>query len=251
MQFVRGANLPKACSALLYGERYADILEIPLEKLQIYSILVPDNPFVDPRLAGHSDLSLLYAGEGKFFAAAFLKESRTAETLRQAGVDLCYPQERQNRLYPHDAQFNLCISGDHVIFNPKTASEEIVDFLTNERRFVPIPCRQGYSRCACCIVDECSLITEDRGIATAAKKAGFDVLLISDSFIDLEGFPYGFLGGASFKISSDQLALTGTLIGHPDYDRIIEFLSARGMELLFLTKKRAFDIGSAIPILES
>jgi hypothetical protein len=76
------------------------------------------------------------------------------------------------------------------------------------------------------------------------------VLRIAPGAVVLDGFPYGFIGGASFKISEKNLAFTGRLDGHPDCERILSFLREREIEPLFLTQEPIFDIGSAIPILE-
>ena len=100
-------------------------------------------------------------------------------------------------------------------------------------------------------VDGESLITADRGIAAAATKNGLSVLLISEGHVALDGFPYGFIGGAAFKIANDCIAFTGNLNEHPDRGRIVEFLRKCGIRPLYLTDHSAFDIGSAIALWES
>ena len=249
--FVRSPNLPERCAMLIYGERYAGFLEKSLDSLKIESILMPDNPHVDSRLAGHADLSILHAGGNQLFLAPFLKGSVFAAHLQELGAEIRYPDVVHGASYPHDVQFNLCMIKDRIILNPKTAAESIVDYLTNisENCFVPV--RQGYSRCAACVVDGSSIITADRGLAAASDAAGLHVLLIHPGHIQLNGYDYGFIGGASFKIASDRLAFTGHLSNHPDKGRILRFLDDRGIEPVFLSKYPAFDIGTAIPILEN
>ena len=111
--------------------------------------------------------------------------------------------------------------------------------------------RQGYSRCAVCTVDADSIITADRGIAVAAESNGMHVLLIRPGYIRLEGYPYGFIGGASCKLASDKLAFTGSLDIHPDREAILGFLSERGISPVYLSQEPAFDIGSMIPLFEN
>ena len=248
--FVRFPNLPQRCKAVLYGEKYAQKLKYPLEYLQIESICVPDNPYIDPRLAGHVDLSVLHAGGEKLLLSPYLKSSAVSDYLQRQGALLSFPDIRQYDVYPGDAQLNLCILGDRAIYNRSVVPACIVDFLTNEASVIFKSCRQGYNRCAACIVDAQSLITADRGIAAAAEAFGIQTLIITPGFVDLDGFPYGFIGGASFKLSGDKLAFTGRLDEHPDGDRILSFLHEREIEAIFLTEDAVFDIGSAIPILE-
>ena len=248
-RFVQEANLPHHCSAVLYGEKYAGNLEKPLKKLGISSILMPDNPDVDPRLSGHVDLSVLHTGGERGFLAPFLKGSSLADDLEAAGASLVFPDVRQTAVYPSDAMLNVCVFGKRAICNPKTAAREIVDSFTSRSDSQLAACRQGYSRCACCPVERDAVITADRGIAKAAA-AGLSALLISEGFVRLDGFPYGFIGGAAFKLADNKLAFTGRLDGHPDRDRILLFLAAHGIEAVFLTENELFDIGSAIPIFE-
>ena len=249
--FVQSANFPRSCSAVLYGQKYAEFLEEPLNIRGIRSILVPDNHSVDPRLSGHVDLMVFHAGGERLFLAPQLRDSTLARELEQAGAILSFPSQVQGKNYPEDALMNICSVGDSAILNPRSAAKEIVDFLTNDSERVLIQCKQGYSRCAICPVDESALITADRGAAKAAERAGLSVLLISNGSIRLEGFPYGFIGGASFKISEHELAFTGTLDGHPDRDRILSFLLERHINPVYLTENSIFDIGSAIPLFEN
>ena len=248
--FVRVPNLPNTCSAVVYGEKYAEILGKSLESLHIKSILLPDNPDIDPRLSGHADLSILHAGGEKLFLAPYLKGSVFAERMRMQGAELRFPVQRQRCDYPEDAQLNICILGNHVICNPKTADDNIVEKLTSCSA-KSISVRQGYSRCAVCIIDADSIITADRGIAIAAESNGMHVLLIRPGYIHLDGYPYGFIGGASCKLASDKLAFTGTLDAHPDRDAILDFLSERGIAPVYLSQEPVFDIGSMIPLFEN
>lgn len=78
-----------------------------------------------------------------------------------------------------------------------------------------------------------------------------DVLLISASGVELEGFDCGFIGGAAFKLSRETLAFTGRLNGHPDRDAILSFLDSRGVRSTYLTDRPLFDIGSGLPITET
>ena len=250
-RFVQSPNLPRRCAAILYGARYSDFLAESLNKLGIEGLPLPDNPYLEKRLAAHADLSVFHAGGESVFLAPYLKGSAFAELLISFGATIQIPDCSQGERYPQDAQFNLCMLGEHVICNEKTSAREIVDFLTNLSRFKPLSCRQGYSRCSVCVVDSQSIITADRGIALRAREAGLDVLLIQPGTIRLDGYAYGFIGGASFKIASDKLAFTGRLSGHPDQDRILRFLASHGVEPVYLTQFPAFDIGSAVPLLEN
>ncbi len=244
------ANLPIDCSSLIIGERYSGILDLPLKSLNISPVYVPNNPFVDERLSGHADLSVFHAGGENIFLAPYLRDTVFAENLTEIGFKVHFSNIKQSKKYPFDSSLNVCCFGNTLICSKNISDAEVIEQFekTGERHI--IYSRQGYARCSVCIVDENSVITADRGIYNAAVKAGIDVLLIEQGYVELTGFEYGFLGGASFKISKNKLCFTGTLDAHHDKERILEFLNDRKIEPVFLTDKPVFDIGSAIPILE-
>ena len=212
---------------------------------------MPDNPYVDPRLSGHADLSVLHLGGNRLLLAPYLKRSSFSQQLEDRGFDIRFADIEQSALYPNDAQMNVCILGDKVIYNPKTVPDTIVKCLTTGDRAVQISSRQGYSRCSVCVVSDNAIITADEGICRSAEAHGVDVMKIRPGYIDLPGFDYGFIGGASFKISDTKLAFTGRLDSHPDAEQMIGFASLHNVDIVYITDKPAFDIGGTIPITEA
>ncbi len=248
--FVQSPNLPEDAETILIGEKYARILQKSLEKQGLTSVFIPDNPYVDARMSGHADLSAVHGGGERLFLAPYLRGSETERKLMVLGAEPVFPEISQGSAYPGDAQLNLCAAGKAVFYNEKTAAPGIVEYLTRERGLAPIRGRQGYARCAVCVVGPDALITADRPIYEAALKNGYRALLIRPGYIGLEGFPYGFIGGAAFKLSKHRLAFTGRLDTHPNWKEILSFLEAQEVEPVFLTDVPAFDIGSAIPLTE-
>ena len=79
-------------------------------------------------------------------------------------------------------------------------------------------------------------------------KNGFDVLLLQKNCVNLEGYKYGFIGGASGKIAPDKIAFMGDISLHPEYDRIKRFLYKRDIEPISLSDEPLTDFGSLLPI---
>ncbi len=232
-------------SLILLGERYRPHLDAPLRELGLNPLYLPDNPMLDPRLAGHADLSVFPAGE-RMWLSPQLKGTEIHEMLHEFGYFVDFPNISEGILHPADARLNLCAVGKHLFFSPKASAPEIVEFLTISEGYQPIPVKQAYLRCAMLPVDEDSLITADPGVAKAARAAGLQVLRIEPGHVALEGFAYGFLGGAGFLLPEQKLAvLTGRLDRHPGKGRIEAFLRERGLALHILTDEPIFDIGSA------
>ena len=250
MKFVETPNLPVCAGTVIIGEKYCNMLQNGVENWGINVLPMPDNPCIDARLSGHADLSVLHLGGNRLLLAPYLKGSSFSQQLGNMGFDLEFADIEQSALYPNDAQMNVCIIGDKVIYNPKTVPDVMVKYLTFGDRAVQINNRQGYSRCSVCVVNDNAIITADEGIYRSAEAHGIDVLKIQPGYIDLPGFDYGFVGGASFKISDTKLAFTGGLDRHPDAEQIIEFTSLHNVDIVYITDKPAFDIGGAIPIAE-
>ena len=67
----------------------------------------------------------------------------------------------------------------------------------------------------------------------------------------LDGYDYGFIGGACCKISKGVLAFFGNAKAHKCYDDIKAFCKNYNVDLLSLANERLCDIGSFMPIFEN
>ena len=249
-RFVSLPNLPVNAAHVILGEPYRPLLDYPLRKLGISPLYVPENPLVDCRLRGHADLSIVHIGGAQLVLAPFLRNSQFAAALSALGCELRYAEIAQGREYPQDAQLNICVWGNFWLGSPKTAASELRQICASREKATWISVKQGYARCACCLVDSLSMISADKGIAKALSAYDTEVLEILPGSIALPGFPYGFLGGSACKLSEHVLAFTGHLDAHPDKSAILDFLAAREIEAIYLTDMPAFDIGGAIPLTE-
>ncbi len=242
--FFEKPNLPsRAVKTLIVGKSYCENLQAPLSDLGVSVLSCPRNPFVDKRLASHTDLSVYHVGGGNFVLGPHLKKSALADFLISKGAKLVFSEMKQGNIYPKDA--NLCaLNAGGVVFHNRGACDEAIRL--NLSDFVHTV--QGYCKCAVCMVTERAAISADPGMVKALEKRGIEVLHISPEGVALEGFAQGFIGGAAFKLSMDSLAFTGSLSKHPDRAGIEAFLSKHRVRPLFLTDDPVFDIGSAIPV---
>lgn len=250
MSYVKMPNLPQnPVKSLIIGEKYTEILRPALNRLEIKTIDMPINPEVDIRLSSHADLSALHLGSNKLILAKFLENSMFHVKQFCEDLEIIYSEKSQNPKYPNDANLNICVCGKTVFLNPKTADAKALDELCRADYSIA-EVRQGYAKCAVCVVDESSIITADGGIAAAAKAAGLDVLIVKPGLAALQGFSQGFIGGAAFKLSAKKLAFTGLIPYSPEQERIETFLTDKGISPVYLTKLPLFDIGGAIPLSE-
>lgn len=233
---------------VVIGKKYEKTLKNAAFRYNFEPIVLDDNPYVDKRLEGHADIMAAHLCNDRLIMCDFLKHSAEIDKLKALGFAIDFVPNSTRPEYPHDAMLNFCAVGDTLLYNSNIVSEDIVQKITSIRRFAK--CKQGYTKCSTCVVDEFSIITEDSGVATAAKKAGLDVLLIEPAGVKLDGFQNGFIGGASFKLAHNVMAFTGYIINSNVRLQIERFLNERNIEPVYLNDCPAFDIGSVIPITE-
>lgn len=104
---------------------------------------------------------------------------------------------------------------------------------------------QGYSKCSCAILADGAIITADRGIATVTRQNGIDTLLISEGHVELPGYSYGFIGGAS-GLCGSRLYFCGDLEKHPDHMAIEAFSKMHSTQCISLSDGMLYDVGSLI-----
>lgn len=146
--------------------------------------------------------------------------------------------------YPGHAIFNGCSTGKFFIHNLKITDAELLDAVDNYG-LRKVHVAQGYAKCSCVVVDEDSIITADMGIAKAATKSGLQVLVIEPGQVVLEGYPYGFIGGASGKVGK-TIVFSGNLEDHSDFLAIKDFIEERGLTIKYFKDYPLTDIGSII-----
>ena len=93
-----------------------------------------------------------------------------------------------------------------------------------------------------------SVITSDDGIYLSCLKNNVPVLKICQGHIRLDGYDYGFIGGASGQISDNTIFFAGDITVHPDFEKISEFLKFNNIKFLSVPKVPLVDVGSVIEL---
>ena len=147
--------------------------------------------------------------------------------------------------YPANCRFNAVCLDHYFIHNLKITSPTLL----GEAKKLGLECihvNQGYTKCNTVVVDGHSVITADQGILRALRDyPAIDVRPVRQGFVRLDGFPYGFLGGASGRVDG-TLFFNGDLSAHPDFTAIRQFVESRGVALRFFPEYELTDIGSIL-----
>lgn len=245
-RFIFNPNLPKsAVKKLICGTKDQRILSFfNSHFIEVLSI-VPDKA-IDKAIASHADLYALHLCDNKII----VDKSQTAliEKLSELGMTVYTTKRHISGKYPSDVSLNFAVFGENAIGNFKYADENLVSCLNGKRQ---INVNQGYCKCSTLIINDNAIITDDESIYKKMLLNGIDSLLISKGDIYLEGHDYGFIGGASFKLSYDTVAFIGDVSGHRDYNLIKAFVEKHGCKIISTDNGRLRDIGGVISLTEN
>ncbi len=231
------------CSAVIASGISPQMIHF-LAQQNIEVLSFPDNPNAEKRVAHHSDLSFFFDGQDTLFIAKEMAEYRLQ--LEKYCRNVVVVSEKLGHKYPRDVLLNCVVTGKYFICNPDTVSREIYNKMIGEGYEI-VSVRQGYTKCSVLPVNDSAIITDDSSIASRCIQAGMDVLEVSKGSVTLNGFDYGFIGGAAGKISDTQIVFNGDITRHSDYEKIHQFLQKYGVSEISFDGDLV-DIGSIIPI---
>ena len=245
MGYVEKPNLPqKKVTAMVVSPQYERILaDFKAMKIDLIGTEKCDD--VQDAVGFHADILCHHLGGDDIVVYPY--SYSVIDSLKELGMNVITSTSRLSQKYPYDISLNAARIGDYLICNQKYTDNAILSGATYEKI---IDVKQGYAKCTTLIVDEHSIITADSMIAAACKEVGMDALTISDGGIRLDGYAYGFIGGAGVKLSKDKIYFTGKISKHRDGTQIREFIETRNMEIIEGSFDSLIDIGSMIPIME-
>lgn len=195
---------------------------------------------VDTPVRHHPDLQM-FLHKDNLFAHPDIDRSFLKKIDNRLNIIVC--EKNLTKEYPGDIPYNIACVGNHALTHKKNQPDQnILDYLKTENICI-LATNQGYCKCSTLIVDDKSIITSDISINSAAVEAGIDTLLITHGYIDLPGYNYGFIGGASGRFD-DTIYITGSIEHHPDCGRIYDFITSRNMKLRILSTQRVYDGGT-------
>lgn len=244
MRFIEKPNLPDGrvsriiCGEIPYeikcflGERRVDIIDFE------------PNSLIDAAVSTHADMCALHIGGEKVIVDK--KQTDLIARLRDLGFSVTKTKEDIAGEYPSDIKLNIALFGKNAVgafkFSDPAAIENSVEFNCYE-------VKQGYAKCSVLPVNEKALITDDVSVYKTLRNA-FDVLLIDKGDIVLEGHDYGFIGGASAKISAEEVLFLGDIKSHRSCKEILDFLYRYNCSAVSFDGLPLTDVGGVVSLCE-
>lgn len=240
-------NLPEApVKKVIVSCEISEFIEASIRNFGIKPLMLYGKMNTDSAIKHHADIYFCHAGRNTLFGTKNICSIAGENTLKIIHTDTGLENTRIIR-YPSDAFMNCVVIGKYLICNKKSVAAEILQF-ADATGLETIHVNQGYTKCNICVVDEKSIITEDKGIADTLLQYGLDVLLLKTKCVRIKKYNYGFIGGASGKLSNDKLAFFGDISSHDEYHKIYRFLHKRDIEPVSLSLEQLTDYGSLLPI---
>lgn len=191
----------------------------------------------------HADMQILPINSD-----IFILNECTALAKKIPNDRLIYCDKKAGKKYPENILLNFLFLNNILYGKLSAIDKNLLDFC-EENSIKTVNINQGYARCSTLVLNEKALITSDLSIEKALKKDGVEVLLISSGNIILDGYDYGFIGGASGKIDENTVVFLGNVTNHPDYRRIEKYCENHNISIKIICKDMPLtDIGGIVKI---
>lgn len=148
--------------------------------------------------------------------------------------------------YPEDIHYNVLRMGNFA-FGKLSAIDNRLRAVLLKQGVEFVEVNQGYAKCSVAVTSKTSAITSDKGIARELEIRGMRVLLLEPGGIDLPGYEYGFIGGASGLIEN-KFFLTGRFLDEDINKKVESFVMENGSEMIYLSEGKIIDIGSILEV---
>lgn len=232
--------------ALIGKNSDADI--IPALKNQNFDvILLPADNRLAYQVSSHADM-LIFTVDGTVFCNEeyYQKYTSIFDLIKNHGYEINRSKFDVSAEYPNDVALNQAVVKKNIFGYEKSCAKSILRYAKSQG-YIYHPIKQGYAKCSTLILGDKAVISADLGIIKLAKKLGVNTLQIKNSIdeIRLDGYNYGFIGGAS-AVYGDKVFFFGDILLHSQGKEIKEFCHSNGFTAISLTDKTLCDIGGAI-----
>ena len=213
---------------LLYGSGVPNSITDVFKAFRYDVMQVPKCSLIAEAVSTHPDMLFSVIGEGRVITdrGYFAANKTFFDALKKKGVTVTLSERSLSDKYPNDILFDAIRTERLLVGNLKhTVPELFGDGIK------AVNVRQGYALCSTLLLDGAA-ISSDVGICDALRKNGYEALQIQSGGIRLNGYGYGFIGGASAVLQREKAVLFfGNVYKHPDGERIVRFCEERGYKV--------------------
>ena len=218
-----------------------------LASLGFKVILLPRDERLQLPVRSHADMLLGVIKNDIFCSEKYFIENRDIFNAIEAyGYTVTTCKAELSQKYPQDIAFNMLFVGNSIIGKIDFIAEEIKEY-AQRNKIELLRVKQGYSKCSTLLLGDDAIICADDGIISEAERINLSTLKIENSHdaITLQGYGYGFIGGAS-GVFGKNVYFAGNIDLHPQVKKIAEFLTKFGFDAISLCEDKLCDVGGII-----
>ena len=215
-----------------------------LSSLGFEPLLLPSEDRLQAPVRSHADMLICVMDDRVFCSVKYFNENPCIfDRIKSYGYTVTPCDTAIGEKYPEDIAFNLIYTKNSLIGKLSHSAKEITEY-ANTNNIKNICVNQGYAKCSTLLLDQKGVICADDGIINAARSIGLEALKISNTqdSIDLPGYTYGFIGGAS-GVLDKKVYFCGDVTKHPQEKEIAEFCEKLGFEVISLCSEKLYDVG--------
>ena len=224
--------------------RLSEACRHSLQALGFSIVSLPPFPSLDPRIASHPDMLMLPLDDFVFIHETYYPIAKRQFDLLFSKGNLI-PRRIITTVgfhYPNDVPLNILATKDSLVARADQMPQDILLYAKSSGREI-IDTKQGYAKCSTLLLGDTAAITADPSIDRALHSRSIETLRISPGHISLDGYDYGFIGGAS-GVYEKTVFFCGNIETHPDAQRIVDFCNAHGYQVVCLSDGPLFDMGT-------
>ena len=244
-KFIVKPSLPESSVSLVVAGEMPAFLQDYLIKQNIKIMTCENNSFIDPSVESHADMSVVHLGRNRVVVDSSQKNLK--HLLEFEGFEVISTSSKISGKYPDDVKLNVALFGDKAVGAFKHTDLNLLSYIDIFQKF---DVKQGYAKCSILPITENAIITDDESIYKSLKNT-VDTLFINKGDVFLKGHNYGFIGGASTKISRNEIVFFGDIEKHQDADIILSFLKKHNHKAVYFKGYPLYDIGGLVTLCET
>lgn len=217
-----------------------------LKKFDIIPIKTIKCDDILEQVCGHPDM-VLHPIDNKTIVVAPNVFDYYDKAFKDSGIKVIKGGKTLSRNYPNDIAYNVARIRNYAIHNLKY-TDEILKYYLQKSDINFIHVNQGYTKCSTACVSNDKAITSDITIYNTIKDLGIDCLYFNPRNVYLNGFEYGFAGGCMGNIDHGTFLLTGKIQDSSEKEKLYNFVSDEGLEILEGSDNVLTDFGTIIVI---
>ncbi|MBQ8392549.1 MAG: hypothetical protein IJX51_02145 [Clostridia bacterium] len=212
------------------------------KKMGIETLSLAPYEKIDSPVSSHADMLINIIEENIFCYSDYYEENKEIFSLAEKkGYRIVKCSPPVSSRYPDDIGLNALVIGKRIFGKEESIAPELKREAL-KMGYAIINVNQGYTSCSTLVLNESNIITADISIKKAAEKYDINVTLIDEKSIRLDGYGYGFIGGATF-VYENKIYFFGDASKLSSYSKIKQTADANNMEIISIMSGEVVDFG--------